>query len=225
MPALPDVPNVLRLTYGFEFSGGGPEIFPREYWEYSGTAPSGAQLDTFCDSAFDAFKTNCRGLFHAAVTMEKVEAIDLSSSTAAVGSSSHTPYTGTLSGATLTAEQAMVILYSVHRRYRGGHPKTFWPFGDQDQLTSDQAWNGTFTNGVDTDVSAYHTAVEALTWSGATIVGQVNVSYYEGFTVHTGTTGRARNVSTPRTSPVVDPVIAMSVPTYVSQQRRRRGRV
>ena len=48
----------------------------------------------------------------------------------------------------------------------------------------------------------------------------VNVSYYEGFTVHMGTTGRARNVSTPRSSPIVDAVLGFIIQEGIATIRQ-----
>jgi hypothetical protein len=71
-------------------------------------------------------------------------------------------------------------------------------------------------------MNAFFAALEAAVWSGASSLAQVNVSYYKGFTVVTSpTTGRARNVPTLRSAPVVDAVTAQAVRTSIGTQRRR----
>jgi hypothetical protein len=226
MPALPSPGAVQLLKYIFASTGGGPIAHVRTYWSYTGGPPAVSDQVDFGNGVMIDANTNLKGLMHPDWTLDGVEVTDLSSATGAVGVSTHAAIQGTSStGAALPEETAVCVRYSLTRRYRGGHPKSFWPFGTQGDLDTPLVWGSTFLGEVNTDVAAHETALAMFTSGTTDFSKHVNVSYYEGFTVHTGTTGRARNVQTARSSPVVDQLGAPEALAAVSQQRRRRGKV
>jgi len=220
VPALPDVPNVIRIDTHWTLSED-TNAKVRFFYQYTGTAPTNTQLNTFCNAVMTAANTWIKGLMGADTTFDMVEATDLTSPTSAVGLSTNSPFTGTRAGAVLPADIALLNSSEVHRRYRGGHCRQYFPFGTQPDLNDEQTWGSTFLGQCNTDLAGWSAAIIAANWSGATIVGPVNVSYYNGFTVHTGTTGRARNVSTPRTSAIVDLVISSIVRAGIATIRKR----
>jgi hypothetical protein len=66
--------------------------------------------------------------------------------------------------------------------------------------------------------------VQAAGWAGAGTLSHVSLSYFSGFTVITSpTTGRARNVPTVRSSPLIDPVVTLKTQTSIGTQRRREA--
>jgi hypothetical protein len=131
---------------------------------------------------------------------------------------------GTASGATLPAQICTVISYRIARRYRGGHPRGYWPFGAQTGLVDAGHWTSGYASAVDTQIAAFFTAVQAAGWAGAGTLSHVSLSYFSGFTVITSpTTGRARNVPTVRSSPLIDPVVTLKTQTSIGTQRRREA--
>jgi hypothetical protein len=115
--------------------------------------------------------------------------------------------------------------FKVGRRYRGGKPRIYLPWGSaSDQATLNQ-WTSGFISSAATAWTNFITAIAAAPWSGASGLKQVNVSFYSGFTNETGPSGRARAVSTPRAgSAVVDDIIAHSLNTIYGVQRSRLAR-
>jgi hypothetical protein len=220
MPALPSVPGVMRFDYLWAY---GEDLVARTRYfiNYTGTAPTNTELNTLADAVMTDAVTNLKGLYGVDTTLEGVEITDLSSSTAATGVSSHAVITGNRSGAVLPADIALLESLQVHRRFRGGHARIYWPFGTQTDMVDPQTWTGAFTAAATTDIANHLGVVIAANWSGGTMVGRVNVSYYEGFTVVTGSTGRARNVSTPRVSPIVDVIISHIVRVGIATIRKR----
>lgn len=223
MPPLPVVANVIevqmRATLGADL-----DVLSRIYWQYSGTAPTDAQLNTMATAVATAWSSDLAALCYTDIALTEVVCTDLTSATAARGiwSGSHA---GTSSGTMLPAGVAFNIGFSIARRYRGGKPKVFMPFGVAGDLQTAQTWTSAFATAVATAWGNFTTAVgSAIAW-GATSEGQVSVSYFSGFTsVQNPITKRYRNVPTVRSSVTPDAVIGAVYQTRVASQRRRNGK-
>lgn len=225
MPALPDVPKVLKIEFVHSY-GTDTTVMSRQFWSYSGSAPNSDDLDTFCVNVGGGWDSNCASLSNAAqVALETVTAIDLSSSTGAEGTGA-AAFPGTRDGADLDAATAMVVAYPISRRYRGGHPRGYWPFGSQPDLATPQTWSSGFVTEVADGIIGMNGNTAASGWGGAGILQQVSVSYYDGFVaVENPLTHRYRNVPTVRVTPLIDVVSTEVIPrTRVGSQRRRLGR-
>jgi len=219
---LPDVAKVIRVTLVFTI-GSDTHAITRFFVNYSGTAPSNSDLNTFCGAVRSAFNTNLKSLCHALVVLTTVEAVDLTSTSGATGSDS-TSVTGTRAGLPCTGDAAVVVSYPIARRYRGGHPRGYWPFGVAGDLATPQQWGATLVNAVNTGITAFFTAVRAAGWTGAGDVDHVNVSYFHGSHVVTNpTTGRARNVPDLRATPLVAGIANLIVRARPGSQRRRNS--
>jgi hypothetical protein len=222
VPALPAVPKVLRVALTGTMTGSSPWL-TRFYLQYTGTAPTNAQLITLCGTMATAYNADLKSLAHADVVMTGQDIIDLSSPTSAVAIDTFAG-TGTRAGTVNPAQACLVLSYEIARRYRGGHPRGYWPFGDASDLTDPGHWTGAFTSACATGFASFFAAMVAGGWTGAGTITQVNVSYYSGFTVVTSpTTGRARNVPTLRVTPLIDAVTSIVPRTSVGTQRRREG--
>lgn len=219
MPALPDAPQVLKVEYLFSWDED-TLLKCREFFRYTGGPPTDADLTTWSTTITTAWDAEMKGLHSSHVVLTGVKVTDLTSPTSAVGENL-IDITGTRSGAPMGAENAVLISQQVHRRYRGGHPRMYLPLGVEGDLADAQTWGPTFRSAVETDRAAFLAAITGTLPSGLSSVVQCNVSYYAGFTVHTGTTGRARNVSTPRSSPLVDVVVAEIVRAGIAVIRKR----
>lgn len=220
MPPLPDVAKVVKIALTFSLDedlGAKVNFFKR----YTGTAPTPTEMVTFAGAIRGRFDTDdVKSLMTVDYALEQVECIDLSSSTAAVGVDS-TAVTGTRAGDIVPASACMVISHAVARRFRGGHPRNYWPFGVQADMQDAQTWTDAFVTEVDGIMDTFYGGINAEGWAAAGGISSVNVSYYEGFTVFIGPTGRARNVSTPRAVPVVDTITAHSPRHGIGSQRGR----
>jgi len=219
LPALPNVPNVIRNVLKFTFSED-TQAAIRFFLKYTGSAPTNAELATFAAGIGTAYAAQLIGLAGEGIILTNVESTDLTSDVSGEGGSAEDTE-GTRGPSNLTADTAALESLEIPRRYRGGHPRIYWPFGISSDLENAQTWSLTFVDAMAAALTTFYTDVMALTWSGGSITNRVNVSFYEGFTVHTGPTGRARNVSTPRSSSVVDNVSSSLVRVGVASQRRR----
>lgn len=220
MPALPNVNKVLRTALRHSFNEGDTDVIVRYFTQYSGTAPSDGDLDTFCSTLVGVWETDIEPLCTSAVTLIGVTCEDLTSATAAVGSTTSAGV-GTRSGGVLGAGTAGVISLLIPRRYRGGHPRNYWPVGSDTDLADRSQWTSGFLTAFLDGVVAYFAGVAASGWSGAGTLEGVNVSYFEGFTPHEYPSGRYRNIPNLRVTPVVDVVSGYRVNPQLCSQRRR----
>jgi hypothetical protein len=220
MPALPPVPNVVKIAF-IHSDASDLDVVTRLYFEYTGTAPNDSALNTFATACATAWNTDLASLFNPDVTLTEVTVEDLTSPTAAVGTWSGT-HAGTATGTPLPAGTAALVNYSISRRYRGGKPRSYWCMGNTGHINTAQTWTSSFISGFATDYAAFLAAIIAGAWSGATLTSQVNVSYYSGFaSVQNPVTLRWKNLATPRATPLVDLVTGFSLNHKFGSQRRR----
>jgi hypothetical protein len=223
MPALPDVNKCLRVVLQHNY-GTDIDVISRFFVQYAGVSPTSAQLDTWCSDMATNWGTNVAPITSNTVTLANVYATDLSSPLGYAGESP-AGIGGGLTGLPLSADACGVIAYEIGRRYRGGHPRGYWPVGDALYLSEPQTWSDTFVGLMFDAFSGFFSELLADPWTGAGTLTQVNVSYYQGFQVITNPiTGRARNVPTVREVPQVDQVLTLTARARVGSQRRRLGK-
>jgi len=220
MPALPPVSNVLQVVLKGASSAADQDIINRFFIQYTGTAPTDLQLDTFSAAVGTAWNTDLAPFFKSTYALVEVETTDLSSSTAARGASNPL-VTGSRAGGELSAGAAVVIQLHVARRYRGGHPRLYLMAFTQTDLATTSSWLTASVNALESAYASFIAAVVSAPWTGATLTEQVNVSYFEGFTNHTYPSGRVRAIPTLRGTPVVDTITLATVNPRPASQRRR----
>jgi hypothetical protein len=220
VPPYPPVPGVLRVTFKHtENSETG--ISSRVFLSYTGTAPSNAQCSTFATSCASAWNSDLAALANTGLVLVEVDVVDLTSTSSGVGTAS-VSHAGTRTGNALPLNSCFTVNYTIARRYRGGKPRGFWRWGVAGDQLTERTWDSTIISAVQTDFAAFIAACAAAGWSGAGTIAQVNVSYFEGFTTHTGTTGRVSNIPKPRVGgPITDAVTAILPDSFIGTQRRR----
>lgn len=219
MPALPAVPNVMRVDMKHTL-GDDVDVLDRFYLRYAGTAPTTAQLNTFAAGIESAWVTHLQSFAFTDVTLTEVTVTDLSSAFAAVGHAT-TGHTGTNSGVPLPANAAFIIKFLQDRRYRGGHPKVFLPYLVAESLDSVQAWLPATVAGLVAAFAAFITDIVTDGWTGSGTIDHVVVSFFQGFTNVLFPSGRYHAKPTPRSSPLVTGVTGYSGNPKVGSQRRR----
>lgn len=134
---------------------------------------------------------------------------DLSSSTAP-SSDFAGEAVGTRAGDPLPANVALLYQYSIGRRYRGGHPRTYWPWFTAADVDTPQTWDGASLTAADAAASLILGAPIAVSSGGFTCNTQVAVSYYLDRVL--------------RVTPVTDVVTPIGCEPMIASQRRRDGR-
>ena len=219
MPALPPVPAVLRVDFHFIVGEDG-NAKCRFFLQYSGTAPTTAQLNTFAGDIGTYWTAHVHGMYGSSTILDSITVTDLTSSTSAVGTAS-VGTAGDRTGTPNPASTAMLTSLKVARRYRGGHPRIYWPFGTALDVNDPQTWKTEFQDDYNSVMPAFFTAVKALIWAGAVIVDVVNVSWYSGFHLFTGPTGRVHNIPSLRLAPIVDIVSDILFQVGIAEIRKR----
>jgi len=218
-PPLPDVPCLRVRLSGTDTAGN--TWGTRFYLSYAGSAPTGANCVTLAGDIEAAFASDLASLMGAAYTLTEVDVLDIATDSGLSGQWTGTE-TGTRSGSNFPAQVCTNIEYGVARRYRGGKPRGFWPFGVESDASSLSSWTGGFVTAVNSGIVAFFTAVEALSVGAVGALRHVNLSYYSGFTNHTNTSGRERAVPTYRATAVHDNVTSYATKVEYGSQRRRR---
>lgn len=225
VPALPDAPNVIRIRFEYTTEAdlkAGNRIF----YLYSGGPPSVAQLNTLATDVSTGFGTDLAPEMSQNYALTGVECTDLTSPTSAQGTwTGSVPGTRSSASVDNTLNDAVIHNFVIARRYRGGKPKTFWPFGVSGDRQDDAHWHSSFATEVENAWASFKTYLQALTGIGCTLTDHVNVSYYSGFaSVQNPVTKRWENIPTPRTgTAVIDGITGNSVNLMIGSQRRRRS--
>lgn len=198
----------------------------RLYFFYSGAAPTSTQLATWATAVGTHWGIDMGGLAHTDVTLDTVKATDLTSRTSAnvevAGSE-----VGTRAGHALTGGASLLQNSAIIARYRGGHPRTYWPFGVSEDLLDRQSWAAAFLGACVTGLNAFYGHLNSSVWAGGGSLQQCAVLYFTGFTVVINPiTGRARNVPKLRTiggvpTPAIELIDTFTVNPKPAFQRRR----
>lgn len=218
MPALPAVANVLRSDVQWKV-GGDLSAGTKLFWRYSGGPPNGTDATAFASTIWSNF-SSIMGLCVATVSLEGVKVTDLASNTGAVGIHAAVA-PGSRPGDEGPGSLCVLTNYVINRRYRGGKPRSYWPFGVAQDLSTQQTWDSVLINAVSSALAGLFSSIIGQTQGSTSITEHVNVSYYSGFHVVTTPSGRAKNVSNPRPVPVVDPIVSFAPSARPASQRRR----
>lgn len=131
----------------------------------SSTPWSQADLDLLCLTVYDAWGTSLKANTAVNVDTREVDGIDLTSSSGVGSVYTHTPVAGLLSGGLQPSSVCMVIQNRIAARYRGGHPRTFWPVGTVAQFSGEALWSPTFMTSITNNVVSFISAVRAASYS------------------------------------------------------------
>lgn len=219
MPPLPSPGRVLKVDFTISDSSS-IQASSRFFLEYTGGPPNTTDLNTLSTAVAAAWVSNMATYTHSSDHLVAVEITDLLSPTGAVGTWTGSD-AGTSGGNQLTASVCAVINHAISRRYRGGRPRTYVRMGASTNLTGQNEWNPTAITNFKAAWQAWVAAILATTGLSITLTNVVNVSYYAGFTVFTSPSGRARNIPTPRVTPLLDNITNSSVSPKLGSQRRR----
>lgn len=219
MPALPPVPNVLKLEILYSMSTD-LSTSNRLFFRYGGTPPTNQSLFDWINNNNGLWQTHIMPSTHPDTAVVGWRAQDLTSPTSAAAEVV-VQTAGSAGGVALPAGVAMLVNYTVQRRYRGGKPRTYVQTGTSLDVGDEQHWSATFRTNFETQWNQFIAAMMATPPAGTTLTSHVSVSYYQGFTTTTGSTGRVRNVSTPRATPVIDVITTSKCDARFASQRRR----
>lgn len=221
MPPLPPHAGLLKIVIHWGLPSGGFSTTGL-HWAYTGSVPTAAAANAIAASVRTSAVTQFLPRLTTDRTLQNVTVTDLSSSSGVVGlaaasSGGARPTPG------ISVNDALVVDYLIGRRYRGGKPRSYYPFGaDADQLGGNQ-WTTAFVTEMNNAVTAFTAAVVGVSSGGTILSSPLSVSYYSGFTTYTGSGGRPKVRATLRPTPLLDPITSHAVLKRIGSQRRRLG--
>lgn len=217
MPPLPVVPNVLKVIISSVRSDSDVENIL--HIAYTGDPPGAGAIQDFLEDAFVPFTVS---LFNSQgstdLTGVSIEGIDLSSDT---GASFVAPFvsTGVRTGDFAPSSACVVTSWTIPRRYRGGHPRTYWPFGTAGtyETGSSKLWDSGFITAVEAELLSWSGGWSDTTEGSTVFTTLCNVSYVS----------KVANPTPPyrRTTPVVDVITGSTTKQRICSQRRRLGKI
>jgi hypothetical protein len=221
MTPLPPTPTpVIRVDLQWAVEGD-PMGLTRLFWQYTGGPPTGSNLASIANQITAALDTNLLPLMGSWVQNTGVKCTNVGTAVGPQGFASGTGI-GSRTGNRLAPGTCALVNYSVPILYRGGKPRSYFPFGTDADIATTGLWADAFLSDVNNGVLAFATALAAVAAGTVTLTEQCNVSYYDGFDVIISpTTGRARNRSLKRTVPVVTTISGLSAAKNIGSQRRR----
>lgn len=172
---------------------------------------SDGDMTTIANAAMNAWSTHITGLLADATTLKSVVVEGLNSATDGVGAWAGA-VTGAASGDIPPAQVCVLQKDTIARRYRGGHPRHYWPspeigaYSDPTHLTNTAVVN--WQTGVTAFIAEIVAALNALLSTDNPFY--CNTSYFHDKAL--------------RSSPVQDPILGSSIESMVATQRRRVGR-
>ncbi len=220
MPALPVVPKVLKVVLR-QTNGTDLDVLNILHYQYTGTAPSVADLTEMAADIFTSWNTNIAPNVVAQAVLDTIEIIDLSSATSAAVTVTGPSNAGSIGTEGVPAGTAMVMKYGIARRYRGGHPRSYVTGLAVNTLANANTWGATIVATFGIAWAAFCLDISIACDFGGGTGNQVNVSYFAGFTNHTYPSGRTKAIPTLRVTPLIDLITGQSVNPKVASQRRR----
>lgn len=210
MPPLPVVPQVCKLAIeGTYHDTAWVNIW---YVHYTGTAPSESNLTAYLAAISSAVQTNYEAQMSVDNEVTGFKITDLTSDVGAVATQSMSWF-GARTGDFVPASVAVCASQTIVRRYRGGHPRKYLPWGTAGTYASGSTkdWDSTFVSDCNSALAAILAGLIGVTEGGTTWDAVVNVSYRSGGAV--------------RATAVIDTVLQMTTRVRICSQRRRLGKV
>jgi len=165
MPRLPDADHIIRIKLAGQLSSNPWATI--QYARFTGSQPDSAALATTANALKSTAFQAIIPMMGTANELLTIECTDLTNETGASGISSATPVLGTRAGTVNPNQVCAVASYKIARRYRGGHPRTYWPIGVQSDITAGSRWTTAFVPLPLNAVTAWVGNVNATNLNGA----------------------------------------------------------
>jgi len=221
VPPLPAVAQVAKLVFRY-LLGEDSNVLNRLFVEYTPTISlTDALALSLAEAAGSAWGTHLAPLLSSQVTLESVEATDLSPASGAQAVADFSTAGGGTPDTDMGAEMCLVVKFIPDKLYRGGHPRWYQSGLSSGSLNDPQTWKTATLNAWGSGFTNFIN--EILTWTdgGNSLMGQVCPQYYHGNLVVTDLAGYAHNQPQKVTHPNVLQISSITTNPKVGSQRRR----
>lgn len=219
VPPLPDT-SCLRVRLDYTDTDG-TLAGSRFYLKYAGASPTGANCISIATGISTAWGSDIAPHVNGEYALTEVDVLDIASYTGLSGQ-----WTGSISGtdeaSPMPSQCCTNVEFGIARRYRGGKPRMFFPPPGSGNMLNPGKWTSAFIDAMESSVAAFFAAVEAIDVGAVGALGHVNLSYYEGFTNVTNSSGRTRAAPKYRLVALHDDVLSYAPKDTIGSQRRRR---
>lgn len=196
------MPGVARIVFNGTL-GGVATANVMHASKNSQVAWTGAELSALATAARTSYVTNFIPLQDGDFALGSVDVVDLTSDTGDAASATGTT-PGTKAGLVLPASIAMCVSWRIGRRYRGGHPRTYFPA----LVTADQAtpntWNASTVTAWQNAAAAFLADLDSMPPGQLGMLSRINAG-------------------APRPAPLFSPILGVTVDSRIDSQRRRLG--
>lgn len=210
MTALPPIANVVKVRLFWDVDGyGATNIL---HWQYDGDPPLPADCATFASH----FNTNAKFYMQDALSEQAHRWVhfigcvvtDLSSDTGAEGQDL-TDWYGVINTDIVGCQVAACVRWPISLRYRGGHPKTFFPSLPSSSSADGSNWTSIAAEDWSNRVNSWVDSMTGDTSGSTSIQAHCMVSYFTGGAM--------------RTTPISIALGAGICDTRMGSMRRRRN--
>lgn len=216
---LPDVPCI-RVKLDYTYTGVGV-AGSRFYLSYTGSAPTGPNLNTLASDISGAWGTHYASLVQEDYDLAEVDCLDIATDSGLSGFFT-TPVDGSRAGTPTPAQTTMNIEYNIARRYRGGKPRIYMPPGVYSDTNDLSHWTPEYQGDCGTGFAAFIAEIAALSIGAIGTLAHVNLSYYKGYQNVEIPGKRAYSSPTYRATALHDNVTGYAPKLLMGSQRRRR---
>lgn len=220
--ALPLANGIIEVGLHWQV-GEDASAITRLHFQGAGSPYAQADLNTMATAVRTAFGTQLKALMSGYNTLLQTTCADLGSNAGLQGLDG-TQVPGTRAGSSGIAQLCALINHKIARKYRGGKPRSYLPFGLGGDLQDPQTWNTTFSGNLQTGWTAFLAAITGGTFGAITGLKHCSVSYYQPGGQWNVVNNRPKYTPHVRTTPVIDLVVASTVNPKPATQRRRTGR-
>lgn len=206
MPAPPllNQPVILvRLNWTLGVSTNNMNVL---HYRYSGARPSSADLTSLCGIISTGYGASQQALFHLGSVLHTIQAVDIQGTDGQQGIT-QVDKAGTKAGTPSPASASFMMGLKINQRYRGGHPRLYFPGGITIDQADTQHWTTAFTSAALTALGTWLQGISGQTVGGTQIGNQCVVSRFRHLV--------------PLDPPVVYDVISRTSLQRIAQQRKR----
>jgi hypothetical protein len=135
-------------------------------------------MDLLCTTVYNSWVTNMKSRQPTNVDVRQVTGVDLTNDTGVGSLYTHTPTNGTQTGLLEPSSMCVVVQNRIPSRYRGGHPRTYWPGMSTNILTNEYQWDAASLSAFLTSSVAFISTIVGTSFSGGTTTLQHVIPRY-----------------------------------------------
>src|ERR1700758_2428518 len=168
MPPLPSPGNVIKVTLRWTI-GADTNVMNVLHYRYSGGRPAANDCNAIAAHLAAANMAVYLGACPLDVAMTQVLVVDLQGNDGQQGAAPST-HVGTGTGTMMPASGCFVLHLGVNARYRGGHPRIYFPGFQQSAMQDAQTWVAGTVSAATTSLTTFLASLVGFS-SGSTAVG------------------------------------------------------